>query len=223
MAAGMLAALALAGCDSDALGRHYPPYRYRLTAIVETPEGVRTGSSVIEVRWTEAGSAFGIQSGAGFSVKGEAVAVDLPGGQTLFVLLRSAGNSDWAAWALQDVVPNLKDPRGADRQPHPVPRRVEVLREQVDNYPLFVRFRNLAVPKSVEAVDPDDLSTTFGAGYRLKSLTVQMTGDPVTTGIEQRLNWLENLRGPLDGRNLMYPDADLSNQIASGDFRKGMQ
>lgn len=187
IAVGMVATLALAGCDSDSLGRKYPAYRYRLTAVVETPEGARTGSSVIEVHWTEAGPAFGIQSGAGYSVHGEAVAVDLPGGQTLFVLLRSSDNSDWAAWALQDVVPNVKDLRGADRQPHSVPRQVEVLHEQVDNYPMFVRFANSADPMSVEQVAPEDLAKAFGSGYRLKSLTVQVTDDAVTTGIAKKL------------------------------------
>jgi hypothetical protein len=215
-------ALALAGCDSDVLGRQYPPYRYRLTAVVETPAGLRSGSSVIQVRWTEAGTAFGILGSAGFSVKGEAVAVELAKDEVLFVLLRSSGSSDWAAWALRDVVPNLKDPRGTDRKPHPVPRRIEIQREQVDNYPMFVRFRDPADPKSVEQVDPDDLAKTFGPGYRLKSLTVQVTDEPVTSGIEKRLGWLGNLQARnarLNGSSsAAISTNDLSDNLGAGNF-----
>ena len=36
------------GCAAQ--NEECPPYRYRLTLAVDTPEGVRTGSSVIEVR-----------------------------------------------------------------------------------------------------------------------------------------------------------------------------
>lgn len=45
-----LGTLALAGC-----GDPTPTYRYRLTVEVNTPEGLRTGSSVIEVETSVAG------------------------------------------------------------------------------------------------------------------------------------------------------------------------
>ena len=48
-------AVALAGCG-DVLGRDLPSYRYRLTVEVNTPEGLKTGSSVIEVESTTSGS-----------------------------------------------------------------------------------------------------------------------------------------------------------------------
>ena len=63
-------------------------YRYRMTVEVDTPAGLRTGSSVIEVttRWDNAPPhASGVHS----RVRGQAVAVDMPGGDTLFALLRN--------------------------------------------------------------------------------------------------------------------------------------
>jgi len=209
------AMLALAACGQGApadLTHYYTPYRYRLIATVETPEGVRTGSSVIEVKWAP----------HKYKVKGEAAAVDLPGGQTLFVLLRSAANPDWDAYAFEStgVFSTGKAPlatseedlwRGiaADRGTYPVNRRRVTAIEDSDNYPYMVRFRDPADPKSVEQVDPDNLAKTFGPGYRLKSLTIQMTGDPVSTGIENRLPWLNkmehhdyNIDGPFDKK---YP------------------
>jgi hypothetical protein len=52
---------------------------------------------------------------------------------------------------------------------------------------MMVTFGDLADPTSVAEVDPDDLAATFGEGVKLKRLTVELTDDPVTTGIEERL------------------------------------
>jgi hypothetical protein len=61
------------------------------------------------------------------------------------------------------------------------------------NYPLMVRFKNINDPASVAKVDPSDLSASFGAGYRIKAVTAQVVQDAVTTGIENRLGWLDKL------------------------------
>ena len=191
------AASLLAGCGSkgsDTFGRQLPPYRYRLSVTVDTPQGPRTGSSVIEVQWSEPGTIMGSQGSAGYKIKGEAVAVDLPGGQKLFVLLRSKADVDWAAYGLRGAVENLKDVRtGADRAVHAVPRSYKLQGEDVDNYPYFVRFRDLRDPKTVEQVDPGDLAKSFGPGVKLKALTVQVTDEPLTRGIETRLGWLASV------------------------------
>lgn len=85
----LMASLFLTACGIG--GEDFTPdYRYRLTVEVETPEGLRTGSSVIEVmqRIVRPGShpsSWAIDR----RIRGEAVAVDLPQGQTLFALLRS--------------------------------------------------------------------------------------------------------------------------------------
>ena len=68
--------------------------------------------------------------------------------------------------------------------------------------PLLVRFRDINDPKTVERVDPNDLAASFGPGVYLKRATVEITRDPVTTGIVKRLSWLAPLRSrgaSLDG------------------------
>jgi hypothetical protein len=161
------------------------------------------------------------------------VAVDLPGGQTLFVLLRSAASADWAAYLHENVklgvpVANAEEfyrRIAADRQVWPVNRRRKTAIEDSDNYPWFVRFRDAADPRSVEPVDPDNLAKSFGAGYRLKSLTVQMSDAPVTTGIEQRLGWWDAYRNRhLDGTSVAVEDMtsrDFSAHLSSGSFSTG--
>jgi hypothetical protein len=202
------ATLLLAGCGSR------ETIRYKLTVEVETPEGVKSGHSVNEVIWTRSGSVekalFGGLAGGGFQVKGEAVAVDLPNGQTLFVLLRSPASEEWAGWVSHDVP---KDGSAA-----PVPRKDNMGN---DNIPYFVRFKDIADPKSVEQVDADDLAKSFGRGYRLKALTLQRTSEPVTTGIGRLLPSYASESGFDDWyRALPYGDA---RRITRDDFSKGMK
>jgi hypothetical protein len=85
--------------------------------------------------------------------------------------------------------------------------------------PMLVRFRDASEPTTVEQVQPAELAEAFGPGTSLRGVTVEMTNDPVSAGIERHLPWLRELRGPLDGSNLMYPNGPLANRIGSGDFR----
>ena len=203
----------LAGCNG-AISNEFEPIRYRLTAVIDTPEGPRSGSSVIAVTWamTRTKPPLG---GSGYTVKGEAAAVDLPGGRTVFVLLRSAEEVDWAAWVIKRIptagmIEQAKpatsdraeqiasekrylDLVRADRGVHAVWRPEPPHNLPGLSVPYFVRFRNIADPKSVEQVDPNNLAKSFGPGVKLKSLTVQVTSDPVSTGIEKKLGWLERL------------------------------
>ena len=190
-----------------------PDYRYRLTVEVETPGGLRTGSSVIEVEQN-----MGRSAGTGFGkiimrrVRGEAVAVDLPGGQTLFTLLRSDTNNEWAETVMQMLAPEIEGEtfddefdnvlmiEGEVQLPRTWPANVVVPERSA--YPLLVTFGDIDDPTSVERVDPDDLVATFGEGVSLKRITVELTDDAVTTEIEERLGWLASLRGTL----LAQPD-----------------
>lgn len=221
--AGVLCLMAgTGGCNSETFGTMYPPYRYRLTVEVETPQGVRSGSSVIEVQWNVGGTIWSTQRSAGFRVKGEAVAVDLPDGQTLFALLRSTGSVDWPAYAMRGHMKDIKTAKGADRARHPVPRSVDVGSDIIDNYPMLVRFRDIADPKSVEKVDPDALDKSFGKGVKLRQITVQLTDDPVTRGIGKRLTSIGVLRNrSLDNEFEMTTNPTLAQELGSNDFYKG--
>jgi hypothetical protein len=198
------AAIALLGCKINS-----SPYHYELKVEVETPEGVRSGSSVIGVRiFSQVKGTEGLGGGGNLQAFGEAAAVDLPDGRTLFVLLRSKTNEDWAA-SVHVRNSNLKRDQFAsldqymealryDRIVHPLRRWIDLPNQPpIDDYPLLVTFKDANDPKSVERVDPDDLAATFGAGYRLRSLTVQGTDELVSKGLEKRLAWLPNHRGTL--------------------------
>ena len=197
----------LAACDAT------PDYRYRLTVEVKTPLGLRTGSSVIEVDTDVAGARTIPSPGAvSHRIRGEAVAVDLPGGRTLFALLRSGNDADWASRVMAMLAPdpsddaedrfqarfdNLLELEGEIALPRMWPPTGHL--KERSAYPMLVTFSDIAEPTSVAEVDPDDLAATFGEGYALRRITVELTDAPVTTGIEERLGWLAD-KSVMEGR-----------------------
>lgn len=198
MIGGLIAStLLLAGCD-----RQRETFRYRLTVEVETPDGLKTGSSVIEVSLTQTGKDAFVTPEAGgvnATMRGEAVAVDLPGGGVLFALLRSKDQVDAAKWYAHRAV---KTPRFEGE--YASTRRTKYMKENSlsgelgrDLYPMLVTFGDLDDPASVAEVDPEDMAASFGEGVALKRIAVQLTDDPVTAGIEERLGWLEQTRGAI--------------------------
>ena len=225
----ILVALALLGWC--AVHDPTPDYRYRLTVEVDTPKGSKTGSSVIEVETRRQKIMRYEGPGARYRLRGEAVAVELPGGKTLFALLRSENDSDWGSDIMFQFTPKqpntMSDPFQARFDlmlefddlivlPHTWPAMGGLPERSA--YPMLVTFGNLADPSSVELIDPDDLAATFGKGVRLKRITVQMTDDPVTTGIEKRLAWLGQIK-KMGLANEDFPE-DLHVGDFSGLFRK---
>jgi hypothetical protein len=179
-------ALALAGCG---LFEPTHTYRYRMTVEVDTPEGLRTGSVVREFMWQRQ-QQFATSSEFIYEQRGEAAAVELPGGRVLFALL--------------DTNPQTTILNGfhAEDRPSDIPRVGTLLErakasgatytfpmqggDNLERLPQLVTFRNIADPTSVELVDPANLAASFGEGVKLRRITVQLTDDPVTTGIEKR-------------------------------------
>lgn len=162
----------LGGCGL--LPDETPDDGYRLTVEVDTPDGLKTGSSVIEV--------------------------DLGQRGVVFALLRSKDDVDFAARIMFLLAPKGtldEDPylgRFANmlemREPIELPatqKKINPSLAEMKGRPMLVTFTDLSDPTSVAEVDPDDLAPTFGKGVSLKRITVQITNDPVTTGIEKRL------------------------------------
>jgi hypothetical protein len=210
MMLGCVALALLGGCRAG----ESPSYRYKLAIEVQTPAGVRSAYSVIGVQFYGAMRGFGALSGGSVKARGQAVALDLPNGKTLFVLLSSATNNDWAGYAHRLQYPKKPNDFASaseysnalvsDKSVFPVRRWIEMPDgSKRDDYPLLVTFKDINEPTSVKLVNPDDLAASFGAGYELNSLTVQVTDDAVTTGIEK---WLDS-RG-------IEKDSSLENDFA---------
>lgn len=186
--------LPLSGCDL--FGFHDWEWRQKLTVSVMTPEGLKTGSAVVSVNVydTPSWSGLGDFRGAGdSSLSGEAVTVDLGNGRYLFALLGNYSHET----ARETFISKEEQPR-TKAQVIAVYDRLEKMRGSRElareHYPLLVTLDDINDPASVRRVDPNNLSATFGPGFRLNAITLSITDEPVTEGVvEKVLEWLEAL------------------------------
>ena len=171
----LLCAIGLSACFTDRWS-----WNQKLIVEVETPSGPLSGSAIVKVSWSDVNSV-GNYPG---SYRGEATVVDLGDGRYLFALLGEGTRY----LALRTFNGNP----GVGRKSFTAVEKVRGSKTVAHkDYPLLVTFDDINVPKTVKKVDPDNLVASFGPGYSLKSITLEITDDPVTTGkMEQILGWL---------------------------------
>jgi hypothetical protein len=230
---GALIVLGVAGCGLFSRG---PEVRYRITIEVDTPQGLRTGSSVwsFQLRRGDLGQSYNPV------LRGEAVAVDLPDGKTLYaplVVQNSAGEVDFGTIGLlpETVLRRVGITRDYERQV--LGDRAKVLQYIADHgsppiqldcadeppeCPMLVYFSDPAQPSTVQVIPPTDLESTLGKGISLRRMTLQITHDPITTGIAKRLTWIPKYKSKawsLDGqRHSAFTDNDVKKLLGAGSF-----
>ncbi|MET4119348.1 hypothetical protein ABIB85_005694 [Bradyrhizobium sp. JR1.5] len=210
-----LVAIAVAGCSKS--------YRYKLTVAVNTPDGVKHASSVVEVLVE---NVVFPERGTFSNLRGEALYLDLgSGARPLVALLTNQirGYYGWTRYAgpnlefvcelynmapptnIMDAVATIARQRG--------PRKIDSGR-----LPDLVTFADVNNPGSVIQVNPDNLQATLGPGVSWNEITLEVTDEPITTGIKSRLPWLSAYRGKrLDGRT-DHGKNTLANTLTIADF-----
>ncbi|APG62068.1 hypothetical protein LPB140_03720 [Sphingorhabdus lutea] len=197
-------------------------YNYRMTVVVQTPQGEVKGSAVWRLEgWKIERSLTGYSSSD--RLTGEAVMVDLPNGKTIFLLLGGElcgfkqyslnlpeGERFICKGEFDEYVKQIED----------IFARNEVIETWSGGTNKLVYFDDLKNPASVKEVDKENMSASFGEGYRLKAIYAQPTKDPVTTGIEKKLVWLGKFPEPsLDPNFKSSMDPTLSQTLTHGDFK----
>jgi hypothetical protein len=157
------------------------------------------------------------------SLTGEAVAVDLPGGRTLFALIGPLSNGrDLAGTVTKLFEPSAVSPEAVVASVGALGGSDQVGRTAVLNpeqYPHLVTFRDINNPKSIQAVDPMSISAVFDEEITIQRITVTLTNEKVTTGIEKQLEWLNEQRGALVSAVASDPLAQRRlASITEGDF-----
>lgn len=66
-----------------------------------------------------------------------------------------------------------------------------------EDIPTLVTVGNVNDPRSLRVVRPDELQAVFGPGYHLKDARIEITSDPVTRGIDEKLPFLLTHRDEL--------------------------
>jgi hypothetical protein len=181
----------------------YPTYtyRYRLSVEVETPDGLRSGSSVIEVRY-EMFPKLLTERDHISRVFGEAVFVDLGQGKNLIGLLASGPGGEDVDYPGRVVFQAFKldgnDPNTLKRLPGLRGKRdLDIYHS--DKYdvtkrllPTFVTLTDLTDPGTAHIVPFGLFDRIFGAGFKLRSVVIEMTTDPIAEGIESKIPWVGN-------------------------------
>lgn len=196
----VLPAIVLASCGSGY--EELPSYRYRLTVEVETPEGIRSGSSVIEVRtWLAGPNTVPNPNVIRTRENGEAVTIALGSRGKLYALLRSGNFMDWPGRvAIPPLTTKRVDPQLYRRAEIESARSLKGVREiskvrlsashEMQNWPDLVRFEDESRPDTIKWVDPTKLDSIFGRGYAVRRVTIQIVEAPVTRSIFADLPWL---------------------------------
>lgn len=211
----VLCAVALLGCS-----KHLDTLHYRLTVIVDTPEGRRSGSSVVEVQpILGAGFPGPEASGVTIKVKGEATPVKLSEGRYLFAVLKWETSVDAYLPMLQasyaDVMPSGEPNFRSGNANQGKVDRISALAKAKGvravpeaHYPLLAYFEDLSDPRTIEPLKPDRLGQVV-PGAKLVGMTVEITRAPVTRQIREILPWLEQNRSG-------YFDPDVAGHLADG-------
>jgi hypothetical protein len=194
---------ALSGCT-------FVSANYRLTITVDDNGTLYTGTGV----WrTEL-----IRSWGGKFIA-QAIPVELGSKGTLFVLITSSGGASLDDFAATLYNSNFEDLKIGDTRTITCPD---------DRCPQMVRFTNERDPATVQAVDPTNLSASFGPGVSLRPINVTIVRSGPTKGLIKRLPWLKRAPGTED--TLVNSDLTrkpgthpFAEQVARHDFSQGIK
>jgi hypothetical protein len=214
--------LAIVGLSVLSFNYMYPSatHRYRLTLVADDNGKPVVGSGVIEASYWKQ---IQILSSAeyGSSARGEAVIVDFGEKGLLFSLLKGDDVHSDADW----IVPlafGIERTSPAEIEVYQLRALTGKTELPLSKLPILVRFRDINDPKTVERVDPNNIAASLGPGVTLVAATIEITGDPVSTGIEKRLAWMPNFYDKHfdgDGVERLNAKNRFANLLSSGNFK----
>jgi hypothetical protein len=216
--------LAVTGCGRS------ETYRYKLALSLNTPNGVKAGFNVVELRYFEVSIP---ARGEMHDTRGQALYLNLgPGRRPLIALLTRIRRAE-------EVSPNYDEYRWLEDSPSPVLAKVclggagnldwiemairfnercrQPLSVTPSDLPDLVTFADVNDPKSVMLVDPKNLNATLGPGVSWRSMTIEATDEPLSKGIDEHLPWARTYDPNIEIRGVM-PFDPLKNYINRRDF-----
>jgi hypothetical protein len=204
------AVLGLTGCETIGV------YRFRLTVEIDTPQGVRSGSSVMQVRYGVSHNINGGGEQSQVDLDGEAVFVDLGGGRHVLLvlghpLLRS-GAWDQRFMPADVFFPETSGPRqmrtlkasggdlrgGADLPAEQIPSLATFERGTADPASARVVYGR-AIGRVVDGagerevgIHIDEIAQVIGPGHGLRRVRLDMVSadTPITRRLEAIFPWL---------------------------------
>jgi hypothetical protein len=201
MILAILIALVTAGYLSFLLLFPIYTHRYRLSIDIDVAGVTHAGSSVIEVRWQVWPEALACLFGCTFGdsrVYGQAVLVNLGTQGVILAALWPANTTQPG----QAVPANFLAIRAFGSDPLPATGRdifkmstargTATLR--ANNLPQFIWLKDATDPATAKPLLAADFPTELGGNVRLQRASIEITTDPITTGLEAKLPWLTAMR-----------------------------
>jgi hypothetical protein len=169
----------------------YPSYtyRYKMTVEVETPQGIKSGSSVVEVHTYQIPQSWAGIFGGNYSwmdIKGEGVFIEIEEGKTLFFLLGGGTGYFHAKYFMDAAFPyegnkmkyygTLKNAKGT------LPKDKIQMVSAIDYADGKIAF---------QIVKDEQLKEVFGTDVKVKHIIVETTNDPLEWKIRELSMWNE--------------------------------
>lgn len=190
----------------------YPSYTWhqKITLEIKTPQGLVSGSSVTRVKYQSNIQFFGMGPVRSINTRGEVPVVDLGSGKYIFALIFQ---EEWfPIKAFRSVFVDKNDLKASS-----IYNYSGSAFEIANKFkPLLITFDDMNDLKTARKVDPENLSATFGEGYALNSITLEITNSPITEGKVDSLLGLINKVGNnkhLDGDR--YHRATAKHKVAN--------
>lgn len=184
-------------------------WHQKMTLVVATPDGELSASSVVKVSGAVARGKRLDQFGAGASiVEGEAVALEVQPGRWLYLTLERKSVSDKIRKAARDQLGLMTS--------------AEIIPMLPENASRLITFEDPLDPLTAVELDPNDFEATFGPGFALVDVRLEIVRDDVTEGgLGPVGEWIFN-REPraLDGDRYVRADAahPIANSLSALDF-----
>jgi hypothetical protein len=168
--------------------------RVKMTATVDAGGVTYSGSTIQEYSCRRSKHIMNDLSHC--DVKGEAVVIDIKGRGYLFLVFDMPETQSITSMPATILGAVTSDPMGATNAS--LPKSWVLTPEQM---PLMVKFRDIKIPVSIEAVDPRNLASAFGPEVKLLSVKVETTSERPTFGpVRDILPWA------LDSTDHLYRD-----------------
>ncbi|WFU06264.1 hypothetical protein QA648_24425 (plasmid) [Rhizobium sp. CB3171] len=197
-------------------------FSYRVEAIFDENGTPVVGSNVVHITVRRNIPCIGM-CGYTIAVQGQAIPVRFSNGKYVFVLLGvadhsfRAGNMPFQAFG---ALPPFKKISELPSKPLNVPP---------EYLPTIIYFTDMADPESAVIANQDNLQALVGEDVRLMNISVKLTDDPVSTGIDQLLPWAkrreviqksnENISTP----NFGYPETDSNSKPLKSDYPRFLE
>jgi len=164
-------------------------WRYKITVEIDTPEGIKSGSAVREVRAYKNIARFlnpDVQD-ISYEVIGEAVVINLDGNRKLFGLINE--------YSYKDVFNAIYGGSCCFNFDDLSQIKLNEKAELKNDLPAFVIFSDENDPKSIIGAGISKMSIILGNGVAHKRTIIEITDEPISHNILKILPWLSKYYG----------------------------